>query len=434
MKRALIIVSAVLFLISCQDKTVEQYKILSPIYMSYSDMRNAVKTNYVPEDLKNPGKIYYWNNFLFINEQGKGVHVIDDQDPSKPGFKAFINIPGNVDIAIKDGMLYADSYIDLVVIDINDISNIHEVNRVDSIFNYTIPPYTDTLKLMWDVIDPKKGIVTGYTVKKIEKELVTQMPNPYPIYYYNGISKMADNISYTSAQSSSSSSPTSTSVGFAGSMARFAITGNTLYVINSSYMLIVFDISTANKPNKQNSIYTNWSAETIFPYKNNLFIGTQSGMIVFNISDPLQPTDQSTFWHSTGCDPVVVDGNYAFITIRSGTRCNNNAVTNRLDVVNITNVKSPYLEKSYALNNPYGLGIDKNTLFVCDGDAGLKIYDISDIYKISDNLLASYHDNKAIDVIPLGGVLLMIGDQGFSQYDYSDLKNIKLLSEIKVKN
>ena len=415
---------------------MEQYKILSPIYMAYSDLRKAVKTSYVPESLNNPGKIYYWNNYLFINEQGKGVHVIDDQNPSQPVFKAFINIPGNVDIAIKDGMLYADSYIDLVVIDIGDISNIHEVNRVDSIFSYTVPPYTDTLKLLWDVIDPKKGVVTGYTVKTIEKEMVQQFQNPYPVYYYNGIDKMADNVAYAPAQSSSSSGPTSsssgTSIGFAGSMARFAITGNTLYVINSSYMLIVFDISTADNPSKQNTIYTGWTAETIFPYNNNLFIGTQSGMIVYNISDPLQPTNQSTFWHSTGCDPVVVEGNYAFITIRTGTICNSSNVTNRLDVVNISNINSPFLEKSYAMNNPYGLGIDKNTLFICDGSAGLKIYDISNVDNISGNLLVTYPDNVAIDVIPLGAVLLMVGGNGFYQYDYSDLKNIKLLSKIEV--
>ena len=84
------------------------------------------------------------------------------------------------------------------------------------------------------------------------------------------------------------------------------------------------------------------------------------------------------------------------------------------------------------MNNPYGLGIDGNTLFLCEGEFGLKVFDIEDINSISDNELAHFPDIHAFDVIPYQKVLLMIGEDGFYQYDYSDVQDIKLLSHIVV--
>jgi hypothetical protein len=50
-----------------------------------------------------------------------------------------------------------------------------------------------------------------------------------------------------------------------------------------------------------------------------------------------------------------------------------------------------------------------------------------------ENQLAKFPGIQAYDVIPLGTSLLMIGNDGFYQYDYSDLKNIRQISVIKVK-
>jgi hypothetical protein len=81
---------------------------------------------------------------------------------------------------------------------------------------------------------------------------------------------------------------------------------------------------------------------------------------------------------------------------------------------------------------PFGLGIDDSVLFVCDGYAGLKIYNASDPMKISDNMIKSYPDINAFDVIPLGQYLVMIGVDGLYQYDYTDLDNINQLSHIPI--
>jgi len=86
------------------------------------------------------------------------------------------------------------------------------------------------------------------------------------------------------------------------------------------------------------------------------------------------------------------------------------------------------------MTEPHGLGIDNSTLFICDGDAGLKIYSTTDIHHITDNKIAEFPDIQAFDVIPVNDVLMLIGEDGLYQYDYSDLENIQLLSSITITN
>jgi hypothetical protein len=104
---------------------------------------------------------------------------------------------------------------------------------------------------------------------------------------------------------------------------------------------------------------------------------------------------------------------------------------NTLDVVDISNLSDPELIATYPMVNPHGLGKDGDILFICDGWSGLKIYDASDPYSITDHLIYHYPSIDAYDVIPLGDILVMIGDDGLYQYDYSSLDNITLLSSIK---
>jgi hypothetical protein len=51
---------------------------------------------------------------------------------------------------------------------------------------------------------------------------------------------------------------------------------------------------------------------------------------------------------------------------------------------------------------------------------------------IDQHKLGQYDNIQAYDVIPLGNILVMIGTDGLYQYDYSDPRNIKLLSIIPI--
>ena len=177
-------------------------------------------------------------------------------------------------------------------------------------------------------------------------------------------------------------------------------------------------------------LYPGWNVETMFLTGNKMFLGTTTGMAIFDISNPLSPVSLTFFRHARSCDPVIVDDTLAYITLRTGTNCG--GILNCLDVVNVKNINQPTTVVSYSMTNPQGLGKDGDLLFICDGSAGLKVYDAADPKQISDNLIYTYPDIKAFDVIPIGNVLVLIGDDGLYQYNYSNVKNITLLSTIHV--
>ena len=87
------------------------------------------------------GKIYFYQDYILVNEKYEGIHIIDNSDPSNPQSTNFICIPGNIDIAVKDDILYADSYTDLIAIDISDIGNIQIVKRFEDVFPWVLPQY-----------------------------------------------------------------------------------------------------------------------------------------------------------------------------------------------------------------------------------------------------------------------------------------------------
>jgi len=404
--------------ISCQDQFTEIFTGNSPVYMSYEDLRNSV-TQTGPEELVNPGKIYFKDDLIFIVEEMKGIHVINNANPASPVNLTYIKIPGTVDIAVRDQTLYCDSYVDVVAIDITDIMSINEVDRVEDVLPYSIPAY-DT-KYPVATIEEEKGVVVDWEIKRIRQPLENYN---YPIYGWDD-AWVKDNSNGGISQGGSGGG-----VGVGGSMARFGISGTTLYAVDNMD-LHIFSISNPEKLVLRREFNAGWTIETMFILGDNMFLGTQNGMRIYDISTPTSPMYVSDFWHLTGCDPVVVREDLAFVTLRGGNACGNNV--NQLVVLSVKDVRKPVELKTYPLENPYGLGIDGNTLFICDGFAGLKIYDITDPLSINKHLLAQFPDIQTYDVIPLSGVLMLIGDDGLYQYDYSSLTDIRLLSKIEVK-
>jgi hypothetical protein len=178
------------FFSSCEDSTYKEYTGYSPVYLSYKDLRSAVK-QVGSSDLKNPGKIYFKDNYIFIVEELEGIHVYDNTNPATPVNKAFVKIPGVVDISVSGSTLYADSYVDLVVLDVQDVENIHETGRVPDVLPYTVPQSKTDFPSAY--VDKDKGVVISWELKTI-KEVVNNNPNPYPIYYLSGISFLVSKI------------------------------------------------------------------------------------------------------------------------------------------------------------------------------------------------------------------------------------------------
>ena len=406
---------------SCTDKVYETFMANSPVYLSYTDLRSAVKMT-AAREMNNPGKIYFKDQYIFINEKMAGVHVFDVSDPTNPQNKGFIEIPGNVDIAIKDNILYADSYIDLVSIDVSSYSAIKEVGRVQKIFSYTLPVYDTKYPLA--KVDQEKGVVTAWDVKSVRQEIEQRY---YPVYSSWG--KASSDMLYSAGISGSNGSAGS-SYGVGGSMARFALYKNMLYTVDQ-YNLYTLKLNSASDATLLNTTGIGWNVETIFITDDHMFLGTQNGMIVESLEVPERPSQIASYSHITACDPVVIKGDLAFVTLKGGTTCR--GTVNQLDVIRMSDGYSKFeLLKSYPMYGPQGLGIDDDLLFVCDGDAGLKIFNASNPYNISNNMIASFPLINAYDVIPMNNYLFMIGDKGFMLYDYSDVQNIKQIGFIPV--
>lgn len=414
----LFFMSVICMLYGCNDdmkvKETITFTVNKPILMSADAFRSSVKVKTQPEEITQQGKICFYEGYLYISEPGKGIHIIDNRNPSSPSPVGFIELIGNADVAIRNNMLYADSYVDLVWFDITNPALPVLKNRLENVFPYAFPPVEEgTIDYpMCETAAANSQIVVGWT----------QVEESYTYEYYK------DQIMYNDAMTNSSGNSSGSSTGVNGSMSRFGFYQHYLYVVLNNQMS-VFDLS-GDKPVKAvDNIGIGSNVETIFSYKDYMFMGTPTGMLIYSVADPLNPEYQSMMWHVYGCDPVVVEDDIAYVTVHAGNNCGQNF--NELIILDVKDVKNPQPIVSYTMTKPKGLGIDNGTLFLCDD--GLKIYNASDPQTLMANRLAHYSGMEGYDVIPHDNVLMMIADDGIYQYDYSNLKEIKLLSKLAVK-
>jgi hypothetical protein len=389
-----------------KDYTVRQVTYYKPLFKTTAEVRADIKSSDA-EILAQPGKLVYKDGFVYLNEMMKGVHVIDMRNPAQPVNKAFIKIPGSVDIAVRGNILYADMYTDLVAIDISDPNNVKLKKTVEGVFPES----------MW------YGLING---NQVATEWVRVDTTIRDEDYNNWMAKEDRVFASPVTLLSGSGSNGMNSKG--GSMARFALRLDRLYTVSTTN-LKVFNTATPENPFFVNSFqFYNGAVETIYPYGNYLFIGSRTGMYLFDANDKDNPKQLSVFEHARVCDPVVADGDYAYVTLRSGNECM--GFTNQLDVLDVKNMEKPRLVKSYPMFNPHGLSKDGNTLIICEGTEGLKFMDASN----PDNLTyrTALKGMTTFDVITLGGYALVSAQDGLYVVEYTNPASPKLLSSIKI--
>ena len=393
-------------------KRTYSYIYYQPVYKPVAEVLGNIKSN-SPKQVDNPGKIYMLGQYIFLNEIDKGIHVIDNSNPSAPKNIAFIDIPGNLDIAVKGTTLYADFYRDFVAIDISNPENVILKKVIHNVFAHRNYPNG------FVATDDGKVIVDW--VKR--DSTVTEYCSTPKIWIGRTDVVMYSLASSTGAVSAQAASP----VGMGGSMARFALVNERLYAVTNS-ALNIFNISSPAEPSYKSQVPVGWNIETIFPFNDRLFIGSRTGMFMFNISNPDAPFQIAQFGHVMSCDPVIADDKYAYVTLRSGTPCQ--GFTNQLEVLKLDNQAGPTLQKIYPMSNPHGLSKQGELLFICDGMEGLKIYNASDVNNLQ--LIKKISDFETYDVIAFNSIALVVAKDGLYQYDYSDANNIRLLSKITI--
>ena len=419
---SLMLFSALLALsvFSCSDKCedVREFVRYEPVYVSQEVYERAVSYEGARE-VEASGVIVGYGDYLFVNEYNSGIHVINNSDPANPINEGFLVVNNNKHFSIKDGILLANRYGDLVSVDINDVNNVRELNRELNVF----PDESNVTE---------EGILSHY---EQTSEVVTRdCDDPF----FNNwwwededilVNRGAFNnpiMSSADANAFQAQGP-GTSVG--SSTARFTITGNTLYVLGQG-TLEVFNVSSPSIPQRSNSINVGPGVETLFPLNEYLFIGANNGMSIYDISNPNTPQFLSNFEHAFSCDPVVANNQNAFVTLRTGNNCV--GFTNQLDVVDIRNISFPNLVSSHVLDNPRGLTLVGNNLFVCDGPQGLVVFDIQDESNVHQ--IGRYTDREASDVLPVSeSVIVVSGENGIYELNITDPAQPSLLSVVTTK-
>lgn len=390
-----------------------------PVYVNADEFRNGITTE-TPREVKTPGKIYVYQDFLFINEPYEGVHIIDNQDPRNPAPVAFLAIPGNIDIAVRGRYLYADNYIDLVTFDLSNPAAPLQAGRTQDVF-----PYFG--------LGPLGELLVAYEPSEVTEEVPCMDDGPN--FWRDGgsiwvLESAADVARPTGARANySSGAAAATAQGIGGSLARFTISQDHLYTVEESG-LKVFSLKDPATPALINTTYFGWGVETIFPLDDKLFIGSRQGMYIFDASNPTEPTMLSVFEHANACDPVYVDGNTAYVTLRDGTECQ--TFTNQLDVVDVTELTQPRLLRSYPMHHPIGLSVNNQNLYLCDDDDGLKVFDVTSPDGIDERLLSHLKGFQAWDIITFNDLAIVVGKDGLYQFDISDPKDLERLSVINV--
>jgi len=215
--------------------------------------------------------------------------------------------------------------------------------------------------------------------------------------------------------------------GKGGSTARFTFLKGYLYIVDETTLKTV-DISQPDNPRVIGTVGVGDGIETIFPYENYLFLGSQWGMYIYSLENGPLPSYLSLFEHSFACDPVVVANNIAYVTLRSGTSCATGP--DRMEVIDVSDLSNPTLINTVDMLNPHGLAVNDTLLFVGEGDQGFKVFNIKD--RRDPKQIAFYDSIPATDMISIGGKreLIITGSNGIYQYNYQDIDSIYMLSKI----
>jgi hypothetical protein len=219
--------------------------------------------------LAGPRNMYLYDSLLVISDSSTGIHIYSVKNEQSPVFKQRIPLGGNSGIAMRENVLYANSFGRILAIRLT-------------------------------------GNAT-YEIASIIKE------DPYWHTYSDDYS------GWGCAQSSPApvSLEGSGTEGVGGSYAIFAVIDTFLYYISGS-SVITMSISKPDSPVKLNETFVDWSIETLFPTQKYLFVGSSGGVFILDRSNPSNPVQVGMLAHVRAYDPVVVQDTVAYVTLRTG--------------------------------------------------------------------------------------------------------------------
>lgn len=199
-----------------------------------------------------------------------------------------------------------------------------------------------------------------------------------------------------------------------GSLSRFITYNNFLYLVNKNNLL-TYDISNP-VPVLKKTTEIGFNIETIFEYQGKLFIGSNNAIFIYSLANPEQPARVSQFnYFIPGKDPVVAIDSVAYSTTR-----NFNGQGGNLNIVNIKNLENPVSEGNIFIPDPYGLAVNGNALYVCNGSNGISIFNRSNAFHPVAVQEFSSVNEAFYDLIIRGNIMICYVQAGIVLLDISN--------------
>ncbi len=234
-----------------------------------------------------------------------------------------------------------------------------------------------------------------------------------------------DKDSSTSANKTTGATSGSGTTGQGGSLARFTIANDYLYVVDDQ-KLYTYSLATSANPQLKGNINVGFNVETIYSFKDKLFIGSSSAMYIYSLADPAHPAKLAQATHVRACDPVVANDSLAYVTVRSSSRCGGNM--SALIVYDVKYILQPIQRNAVPMTSPWGLGMKGNRLYVCNGENGMNIYDITD--PIYPKLLKQLAGETFYDVIIADDLMVCMIQGGTALYTLGANDDVNLMAKI----
>lgn len=219
-----------------------------------------------------------------------------------------------------------------------------------------------------------------------------------------------------------------------GSYATLLVVNDYMYGVNDEE-LATFDLKNDKDPILIDVQNVGFGIENIYHIDGILFIGSVSALHIYGIQNNGIPVSSSTTNYfeadMTSCDPVISDGQFAYVTLSTSAAvgpCGRWEQINELRIYNVEDVNNPILVSTTLMEFPKGLAIDGDYLFVCEGNSGLKVFNILD--RENPTEIDFIEGFETFDVIAKDGLLMVTNSTEIRQYDYTDINNIIYLSSI----
>jgi hypothetical protein len=265
---------------------------------------------------------------LFVSDPNSGIHVYDVSDPSAPRKMYVVSLRGNRSTAVRDDIVYANGYEGLYTIRVTDESYQFLDVLLQTPEAPPNPPY----------VEPSEGF---------------------------GCACGSDDQPVVAPESG----------GTGSSYATFAAIDEFLYYVDGRSLVTLY-IGLPDDPAEISRTHLGQTLETLFPTDDYLFVGGTTGMYIYDRSVPGRPAFISGVQHFRACDPVVVSGATAFVTLRGGNRCGESRDV--LLCIDITDPAKPKVLGERPMDTPFGMAVDDTLLYVSTGDSGFELLDVSD--------------------------------------------------------